>query len=393
MVLGALVDAGLPFASLSEGLKRLRLSGYVLTQQRVMRGALHATKIDVHVKKGFEKPLTLRRIQQILRASALPHPVKEQALTVFDRLAEAEGMSHGVRPGHVHFHEVGVVDSFVDVVGAVLGCHLMGVSRITASPVNVGSGTVKSSHGLLPVPGPAVAALARDIPIYSDGPTQELATPTGMALLRTLVQEFGPLPSMKPTAIGYGAGTADPKDWPNVLRVFVGPAQDSARGLGDTVVQLETNLDDLNPQAYELVMERLFGAGALDVTLTPVMMKRGRPGIVLTALVSREKTEAALGVLFRDTTSLGVRVQDVQRRLLPRHFAVVRVKGHEVKIKLAETDRSETKAAPEYLDCKRVAEQTGCPLKDVMEEALLAFRRSARGEGREARRKKTRTSR
>lgn len=376
MVLGALVDAGLSFKELVDGLKGLRLPGFSLTRKKVMRGAVHATKVDVHTKKGFEKPLSPARIRQIVRASALPQPVKERTLTVFDHLAEAEGVSHGVRPSHVHFHEVGVVDSFVDVVGAMLGCHLLGVTRITASPVNVGSGTVKSSHGLLPVPGPAVAALARGIPIYSGGPTQELTTPTGLALLRTVVEEYCPLPLLRPTAIGYGAGSADPKNWPNVLRVFVGPVPAGAGGLSDMVVQLETNLDDLNPQAYELVMERLFGAGALDVTLTPVMMKRGRPGIVLAALVSREKTEAALGVLFRDTTALGVRVQEVQRRLLPRQFAVVRVRGSEVRIKLAESDRGETKAAPEYLDCKRIAEQTGRPLKDVMEEAAFAYRQT-----------------
>lgn len=279
MVLGALVDAGLSFKELVDGLKALRLPGFALSHTHVLRAAIHATKVEVRIKRGFEKPLPLTRIRQIVRSSRLPQPVKERALTAFDHLAEAEGLSHGVRPSHVHFHEVGVVDSFVDVVGAILGCHLLGVSRITASPVNVGSGTIQTSHGLLPVPGPAVAALARGIPIYSGGPTQELTTPTGMALLRTLVEDFSPLPILRSAAIGYGAGSADPKNWPNVLRVFVGPATAAASDLQDTVVQLETNLDDLNPQAYELVMERLFGAGAVDVTLTPVMMKRGRPGI------------------------------------------------------------------------------------------------------------------
>lgn len=377
MVLGALVDAGLSFKELVDGLKGLRLPGFTLSHKHVMRGAIQAMKVEVRIKQGFEKPLSLTRIRQVVRASRLPQPVKERALIVFDHLAEGEGLSHGVRPSHVHFHEVGVVDSFVDVVGAILGCHLLGVSRFTASPVNVGSGTIKTSHGLLPVPGPAVAALARGIPIYSGGPTQELSTPTGMALLRTLVEDFSPLPLLRPTAIGYGAGSADPKNWPNVLRVFVGPAISAAASeLQDTVVQLETNLDDLNPQAYELVMERLFGAGAADVTLTPVMMKRGRPGILLTALVSREKTEATLGVLFRDTTALGVRVQEVQRRLLPRQFAVIRVQDHEVRIKLADLGSGMTKAAPEYLDCKRISEQTGKPLKDVMEEALVAYRQA-----------------
>ena len=228
MILGALVDAGASFPDLVSGLKRLRLSGFTLRKRRVHRGAIHATKVDVVITTGLRKPLSLHRIHAILSASRLPDKIKQQSRSVFDRLAEAEGHAHRVAKDHVHFHEVGVLDSFVDIVGGLIGCELLGVTRVTASPVNVGAGTLQSAHGILPVPGPAVAILAKGIPIYSAGPPRELTTPTGMALLRTLTSEFGSMPVMTPTAIGYGAGDADPAGWPNALRVFL--ARPSSRG-------------------------------------------------------------------------------------------------------------------------------------------------------------------
>ncbi len=373
MLLGALVDAGVPFEDLAQGLKELRVQGYHLTKRLVRRGALRAMKVDVNVQKGFERPLPLPRIQRLLAASGLPAPVKERARETFDHLGRAEAHVHGVSLEKVHFHEIGVVDSLVDVAGTLLGCHLLGVSRVTASPVNVGSGTIAASHGVLPVPGPAVAWLSRGVPVYSDGPKRELATPTGMALLRCLVEEFGLLPRMTPTAVGYGAGSADCGEWPNVLRVFVGEAGLRHHGAADTVVQLETNVDDLTPQAYEFVMDRLFKAGALDATLTPVIMKRGRPGVTLTALAPREKAETVLGVIFSETTALGVRMLEVPRRVLPRVFEAVHLKGGDVRIKVAKIGGGQAKAAPEFADCRRIAEQTGRPLKDVIQEALAAF--------------------
>ena len=373
MVLGALVDLGVPFSQLVKGLNGLRLSGFTLKKRRVRRGTVHATKVDVEIRKGFRAPLSLGRIQRILISSRLPEAVKQQSLAVFERLAEAEGQAHRVNKAKVHFHEVSVLDSFVDVVGGVLGCHLLGVTRITASPVNVGSGTLHSMHGILPVPGPAVAALANGIPIYSAGPRRELATPTGLALLRTLTSEFGPMPTMTPTAIGYGAADSDPDNWPNVLRLFLArPSAREGREL-DTILQVETNLDDMNPQTYEHVMEQLFAQGALDATLTPVIMKRGRPGIVVTCLVAPANLDPVLELLFRETTALGVRIQQVNRQILPRRFASVKVHGGTVRIKIAEAEATKAKAAPEYLDCKRIAERTGRPVKDVMEEAMVAF--------------------
>ena len=383
MVLGALVSAGLPWAELVSGLKRLKLGGYRLTKREVHRGALHAMKVTVVIQHGFQRPLTLPRIRRILSASTLPAPVKKLSRAVFDRLAEAEGLAHRVAPQDVHFHEVGVVDSFIDVVGSVLGCHLLDVTRVTASAINVGAGTIQTSHGLLPVPGPAVAALTKGIPIYSDGPRCELATPTGVALLRTLASEFGPVSVMEAATVGYGAGDRDPEGWPNALRVFLSEASTHVGRPTDRVMQLETNLDDLTPQTYEHVMEQLFAVGAVDVALIPVIMKRSRPGVILSCLVARDQADAVMELLFQETTALGVRIQELARQTLPRQFVAVKVHGGVVRMKVAEMGAGWEKAAPEYADCKKIANRTGRPLKNVMEDAMLAYRH-AQGKSKKA---------
>ncbi len=379
MILGALVDVGLPFSALVGGLKRLPVSGFRLRKRRVRRGALHATKIDVLIDKGQRHPLSLAQIHKILSRSRLPEPVIDGSRRVFDLLAQAEAKAHRVKLAQVHFHEVGVMDSFVDVVGGVLGCHLLGVTRVSASPINLGSGTVSTAHGRLPVPGPAVAALVEGLPVYSAGPACELATPTGVALLRSWTSEFGAMPVMSPAAVGYGTGERDPDGWPNALRVFLSRQPAPSGQEVDAVLQLETNLDDLNPQAYEHVVEQLLGLGALDVTLTPVIMKRGRPGTVVTCLVAHDCMEPVLSVLFRETTALGVRIQEVRRRILARRFVTVTIPGGTVRMKVGTVDRASDKASPEYLDCKRIAEATGRPLKTVMEEALVAFAKRSSG--------------
>jgi len=374
MVLGALVDAGLPWGALVRELKRLKLDGYRLRKRTVHRGAIHAVKIDVVIRHGFRRPLTLARIRRLLAASTLPDPVKQRSRAVFDRLADAEGLAHHVAANDVHFHEVGVIDSFIDVVGGVLGCHLLNVTRVTASAINVGAGTMHTSHGLLPVPGPAVAALAKGIPMYSEGPRCELATPTGVALVRTLADEFGPLAVMETAVIGYGAGDRDPEGWPNVLRVFLSADSSGSGRPTDRVMQLETNLDDLTPQAYEHVMDQLFAVGALDVALIPVIMKRSRPGVMVSCLFPRDRVDAALDVLFMETSALGVRIQELARQVLPRRFEPVKISGGTVRMKIADMGAGWEKAAPEYADCKAIAQRTGRPLKAVMEEAALAYR-------------------
>jgi uncharacterized protein (TIGR00299 family) protein len=375
MVLGALVSAGLSWRGLINGLKHLRLSGYQLRKREVHRGALPAIKVDVIVQQGFQRPLTLSRIRKILTGSTLPGPVKERSRSVFDRLAEAESLAHRVDMKDVHFHEVGVVDSFIDVVGGVLGCYLLNATRITSSPINVGAGSIQTSHGLLPVPGPAVAVLAKGIPIYATGPRNELATPTGVALLRTLASEFGPMPTMKSVAVGYGAGDHNPDGWPNALRVFLEEESSSKARRTERMMQIETNLDDLSPQTYEYVMEQLFQVGAVDVALTPVVMKKSRPGIVLSCLTTEDLTDAVLEVLFQETTTLGVRLHEVHRHVLSRRIVPVTISGGVVRMKVAAVGAGWEKAAPEYEDCKAIAKRTGRPLKTVMEEALRTYRR------------------
>ncbi len=378
MILGALVSAGLSWTNLVDGLKRLRLSGYRLRKREVHRGALPAIKVDVIVQRGFQRPLTLSRIRKILADSTLPGPVKERSRSVFDRLAEAESLAHRVDVTEVHFHEVGVVDSLIDVVGGVLGCHLLNATRITSSPINVGTGSIQTSHGFLPVPGPAVAVLTKGIPIYAAGPRCELATPTGVALLRTLASEFCPLPAMKSMAVGYGAGDHNPDEWPNALRLFLEEESASEAQPTERVIQIETNLDDLNPQTYEHVMERLFQVGAVDVVLAPVVMKKSRPGVMLSCLAAEDRTDAVLEVLFQETTTIGVRLHEVRRRILSRRFVPVTIQGGIVRMKVAEVGAGWEKAAPEYEDCKTIATRTGRPLKTVMEEALLAYRHGSR---------------
>ncbi len=373
MCLGALVDSGLPLADLVQGLEVLRLRGFSLRSRLVARGALSGTKVDVLIEKGRDRMLSLRDVRRVLKAAHLPEPVRDRSLAVFDRLAEAEGLAHRTPAAKVHFHELGSLDSLVDVVGTVLGCHLLGVEALYVSAINVGSGTSRSEHGVIPAPGPATAALLKGLSVYAAGPRFELTTPTGAALMATLSAGSGSMPAMTVTSIGYGAGEADPPGWPNAVRVFVGDTLAPAES--DRVAMLETNLDDMNPQAYDLLIERLLARGALDVTLTPVIMKRGRPGIVLSVLTDPAKMEPVLKVLFAETTTLGVRVQEVARRLLARELTEVATRFGPVRVKVAKTAGRRVKARPEYQDCKRIAEQTGLPLRDVVREVERALRR------------------
>ncbi len=380
MTLGALVDAGLSPRALRQRLKALPLSGYRLKVSKVRRGAVHATKVDVVIPKVAEKRRSWPQIRRLLSASHLPPTVKKQALAVFERLATAEGKVHGQDPALVSFHEVGAIDALVDIVGGLLGCHELGVKTFSASSVNVGSGTIDGTHGMLPVPGPAVAELAKGYPIYSQGPAVELATPTGMALLTTLTQTFDRLPPLVTGSVGYGAGTANPPDWSNVLRVFLTtPAPTSSllpgeeRVEADQVIQLETNIDDMNPQLYDTVMERLFENGALDVSMTPTFMKRNRPGIILTVLAKPEHAEMLTQLLFRETTTLGVRSQLISRTTLARSMQTIRLPQGRVRVKSVHAGKA-VKHRPEFQDCQAIAKKTGIPVQEVIERVMQAIR-------------------
>ena len=394
MTLGALIDAGLSPHKLRKGLKALPISGYRLNVSKVHRGGIHATKVDVVISKGRDTPLSWPQIRRLLSTSRLPPWVKTQARSVFERLAQAEGTVHGRDRATVRFHEVGVIDSLVDVVGSLLGCHELGIQTFGATPVNVGSGTVHGAHGTLPVPGPAVTELAKGYSIYAQGPAMEFTTPTGMALLTTLTRPCSSLPPVVPRSIGYGAGTADPPDWPNVLRVLLSSSTPapilnglplsldglplSLEGLAlsiegstesleaDRVIQLETTIDDLNPQLYEAVMTRLFENGALDVTLTPTIMKRSRPGTLLMALAPLERAGVLIQTLFRETTTLGVRHQIINRVTLPRSTKTIRLPQGQVRVKIVHVGNTVT-YRPEFQDCQTIAQKTGLPVHHVIE--------------------------
>jgi uncharacterized protein (TIGR00299 family) protein len=375
MCLGALVDLGLPLADLSKALQGLRLTGFSLKSRKVTRGGVAATKVDVLIRKGMDRPMTFQEIRHLLQDARLPEAVRLSSLRVFENLARAEAGIHGTALAKVQFHELGIIDSLVDVVGTIVGCRLLGIEGIYSSAINVGSGTINSSHGILPVPAPATIRLLQGIPIYTAGPARELTTPTGAALMATLARQAGAMPAMRLKAVGHGAGTFNPKEWPNVLRVLQGEI--SAPAESDRVMVLETNLDDMNPQAYELLIDRLLAQGALDVTLTPVIMKRSRPGIVLTVLADTAKLEPVLRVMFADTTTLGVRIQEVSRRLLSREIVELSTKFGPVHIKVASPAGrgSRLKVRPEYRDCKRLAEETGLPLQTIMREVERSMRR------------------
>ena len=377
MTLGALVDAGLSPRALRQGLNALPVSGYRLKVSKVSRGAVHATKVDVVISKVAEKRRSWPQIRRLLSTSRLPPSVKKQALSVFERLATTEGTVHGHDPATVSFHEVGAIDALVDIVGGLLGCHELGVKTFSATPVNVGSGTINVGHGTLPVPGPAVAELAKGHPIYSRGPAMELTTPTGMALLTTLTQHFDRLPPMVPGSVGYGAGTANPPDWPNVLRVFLSTPASIDSFEADQVIQLETNIDDMNPQLYDTVMECLFEHGALDVSLTPTIMKRNRPGIILTVLAQPEHAGILTQLLFRETTTLGVRSQLVSRTTLARSIRTIRLPQGRVRVKTVHVGKT-VKHRPEFQDCQAIAKKTGTPVQEVIERVMQAIRDKVR---------------
>jgi pyridinium-3,5-bisthiocarboxylic acid mononucleotide nickel chelatase len=387
MLLGALVDMGLSLDDLRRELGKLALRGYSLEAKRVHRSGLHATKIDVVVEHshsaahghdhghhhGHQPHRGIREILGMLDASGLEPSVKERASGLFRRLADVEAAMHGVSPDDVHFHEVGAVDSIVDVVGGVIGLQWLRADRFVSSPLNVGTGSVTMSHGTFPVPAPATARLVHGVPVYGDG-NGELLTPTGALLVTAFASSYGPLPLLRPEAIGHGAGSRDVPDRPNVLRLIVGEETSAAEALGDTVLVLETEVDDASPQLLGALMGLLLAAGALDVYYTPIHMKKGRPGILITVLSPPESRLALEETLFRETTTLGVRRQEWQRSVLDRSFVAVTTAYGEVRIKVGRRGGRVYNAQPEWADCERAAAASGAPVKEVWAAALAAYR-------------------
>lgn len=369
MLLGALLDCGLNLSDLESALSGLDLKGWRLSAERVRRGQIDSILVEVEVTES-QPERRFADILTLLEHSSLDSRVAQRSGDVFRRLGEAEAAVHGVPIGEVHFHEVGAVDAIVDIVGAVAGFHMLGVERATCSPLPLGSGWVETEHGALPIPAPATAALLQGCPTYGGPGGTELVTPTGAALVTGLCDTFGAMPPMTVRRVGYGAGSKD-LPHPNCLRMFLGDAAEPEPA-AESLVLLETNLDDMNPEFYEHVVERLLEAGALDVFVTPVIMKKSRPGSLLAALAPREKQAELMRILFRETTTLGVRVREVMRHCLEREWITVATPLGEVRVKIGKWEGRATTIAPEYEDCRRLARETGAPLKDIYDQARAA---------------------
>lgn len=377
MILGALVAAGADARALSERLQLLDVSNFDVTFHTTDRSGISAMRAVVKTEDESHQR-HLSTILKIIARARLSDGVRSRASRIFTRLAEAEGSVHNIPPEQVHFHEVGAMDAIIDVVGACIGFELLGVERFVSSPLHVGNGTVEMAHGRFPVPAPAVAELLRDIPVYATDIEGELVTPTGAAIISTICTEFGPLPAMRVSAAGYGAGARAYERFPNALRVFVGEAAGDV--LAERLYVVETNLDDISPQIVGHLMERALERGALDCFFTPVQMKKNRPGVLVSILCRPSEREAMQQLLFDETTTLGVRSQEVERRALARESVSVQTEFGPIRVKIGRKDGRVTHAAPEYDDCRAAARKHNAPLRDVEAAARAAYFKLASGD-------------
>lgn len=372
MILGAMVGAGVDPQQLKDQIALLGVHGYEIYFETVDRSGISAT----HARVKTQHEHAHRHLSDILKIiydSRLSDSIKHRAAEIFSRLGEAESKVHDVPIEKIHFHEVGALDSIIDVVGAAICFELLGIETFVASPLHVGSGTVEMDHGRFPVPPPAVAELLKGVPFYSTDVTGELLTPTGAAIIKTVCHAYGPLPGMKLTSTGYGAGTRDYEKFPNVLRVMIGETESDAT-VAQRLLVLETNIDDMSPQLFGHVMERAFELGALDCYFTSVQMKKSRPGILLTLLCRPDERETFMQLLFTETTTLGIRSYEVDRQALERETVSVETQYGPVNVKVARLGDSIVNVMPEYEDCRRVARKANVPLRVVQEAARDAFK-------------------
>ena len=375
MVIGALLDAGLPFERLQEALGSLALGDEcAVSAEPVSRSGVGATKFTVTETAGGggHPHRHLSGILALVDRSSLADGSRARAARLFRRLAETEAAIHRMPVEKVHLHEVGALDSIIDVVGGVFALEWFAADRIVASAVNVGSGTVTCAHGTMPVPAPATAALIAGAPVYAGAPAGELLTPTGALLVSEFAGEYGPLPPMRIERIGYGAGSRDPRGHPNVLRVLVGEAAD--RGPEERVAAVHCEIDDMNPQIFGVLREHLQDAGAVDVFYTPVQMKKNRPGTQVTVLVPPERREAVCATLFRETSTIGLRYGEVTREVLAREVVPVPTGYGEIRCKVARRGAAVVNVAPEFEDCARAAREHRVSVKEVHAAAVQASR-------------------
>jgi pyridinium-3,5-bisthiocarboxylic acid mononucleotide nickel chelatase len=377
MILGALLDSGLDLNSLCAMLDGLKLSGYRLEAEKVKRGGIAGTKANVVLDKQKQNERTLPAILNLIEKSGLPEKVKAQGSAIFQSLAEAEATVHGTTVDQVHFHEVGAVDAIVDIVGTAAALYLLNIEEIYCSPLPLSSGEVQTAHGLLPLPAPATLELLakRKIPVRGSLADFELVTPTGAAIVTSIAKEFGPLPDFTAEAVGYGAGSHNPA-YPNYLRLILGYRDVAASFYAEEVIQVQANIDDLNPELFGYLMEKLFADGALDVFFTPVQMKKDRPAVLLTALAPPHCLAAIRKIIFAETSTLGLRLTTARKIMLPRKTATFETEWGPVRIKYcpSESGGKPLHYAPEYDDCCKIARTSGLPLKEVYRIAESLFR-------------------
>ena len=371
MILGAFIDAGMPAEKLAKKLAGLKLNEFKLKAGSINKNGFQATKVDILV--GEQPPERhLKEILDVIRKSSLPESIQKRAIKIFQNIASVEAGIHNKPVEQIHLHELGATDTIVDVTGALLALDYLGVSHIYASPIPLGSGFIKGAHGQIPLPAPATMGLLKGLPVRRTEIKAELITPTGAALLAELVDDFSPPPEMRVDMVGYGAGTRD-LPIPNLLRVLIGETEEKRNQLKEELILLESNLDDLNPEIYPYVMDSLFIAGALDVCLVPVQMKKNRPGTQIQVLAQVQDAGILREILFQETSTLGVRQIVVDRYSLPRIIQEVSTTFGKVRIKVAGEGTLYQKASPEFEDCQNLARENKIPVQRVYQEAIKAY--------------------
>lgn len=372
MILGAFLDAGYPIEKLRRGLEGLGVGGFELDSERVLRNEISGTKLTVRITE--EQPHRhLEDLVRLIDQGTLPSRVKERSIAAFERLVEVEAGIHGQRPEEVHLHEVGAVDAIVDVVGTFLAVEESGIDRVISSPLPQGRGFVECAHGVIPVPAPATVRLLENVPIQGVLEEGETVTPTGALLVTELAESFGPIPSMILKRVGYGAGSREHGTRPNLFRLLLGEHQSDPGGQVCGAVVLETNVDDMNPELFGYLAERLWAAGALDVGFIPIQMKKGRPGTMIHVICSPENQGLLEEILLRESTTAGVRAHKVERRVLEREVTTVQTRFGKIRVKISRLGPDMVKAAPEYDDCRLRALEHRTPLREVYLAALRAL--------------------
>lgn len=374
MMIGAMLDAGLPFDYLCSELEKLAVKSYKLIDKDVSKRGIRARYFNVEARQWFQPSRNLHDIHKIINESSLTDTVKATAIRIFNHLGAAEAKVHGVPESKIHFHEVGAIDSIIDIVGIAIGLEYLGIQRIYTSALHVGSGYVKCSHGRMPVPAPATAELLKGIPFYSEDIKGELVTPTGAAVVACLAEASGPVPKgFTVQQVAYGAGSRE-LEIPNVVRLYVGTMAAGIEIAGNDAKIIETNIDDMNPELYGYVIERLMEKGVHDAYLAPVMMKKGRPGTKLSVLVAAAKAADIARVILSETSTLGVRIMDCDTVHLDREIITVATVWGNVRVKIGRLEEQILNISPEYEDCRMIALQQGIPLKEIYQHAVTAAR-------------------